>query len=79
MDEDLKKNILKTGTTILGIVCKDGIVMAADRQGTLGNMVHQKDAEKVWKINDYLVISGCGVMADIYRVPAIFLIPGLIP
>ena len=28
MDEDFKKNILKTGTTILGIGCKDGVVMA---------------------------------------------------
>ncbi len=70
MDEDLKKSILKTGTTILGIVCKDGVVMAADRQVTLGqSIVHAKNAEKVWKANDYLVISGCGVMSDIYRVP----------
>ena len=37
MDDDLKKSILKTGTTILGIVCKDGIVMASDRQITAGS------------------------------------------
>jgi proteasome beta subunit len=66
MDEDLKKNILKTGTTIVGIVCKDGIVMAGDRKSTLGGqIVYQKDAEKVVKINDYLVISGTGSSSDI--------------
>ena len=32
MDQELKDSIVKTGTTILGIVCKDGVVMASDRQ-----------------------------------------------
>lgn len=70
MDSELKNSILKTGTTILGIVCKDGVVMAADKQVTLGHsIVHSKNAEKVWQVNDYLVISGAGVMSDIYKVP----------
>jgi proteasome beta subunit len=70
MDEELKKSILKTGTTILGIVCKDGVVMAADRQSTGGHsIVLDKNAEKVLQINNYLVISGCGVASDIHRVP----------
>jgi len=71
MDEDVKKNIKKTGTSILGIVCKDGIVMAADRRATVGNIVMNKAEEKVSQINDYLVISGCGIAADIKRVPKI--------
>jgi len=73
MEDDIKKNILKTGTSILGIVCKDGIVMAADRQVTAGNIVMNKKERKVSKINDYLVISGCGIAADIQRVPKILI------
>jgi proteasome beta subunit len=69
MDEDFKKNILKTGTTILGIVCKDGVVMAADRQSTAGTIVMSKNAEKVFPVNDYLVISGTGMVSDLRRVP----------
>lgn len=69
MEEDLKKSILKTGTTILGIVCKDGIVMAADRQVTAGNIVMGKNEKKVFQVNDYLVMSGTGIAADIQRVP----------
>ena len=70
MDNELKDSILKTGTTILGIVCKDGVVMAADRQSTLGSsIVGYKDTQKVNQINDYLVVSGCGVASDAHRVP----------
>ena len=71
MDQELKKSILKTGTTILGIVCKDGIVMAADRQVTAGNIVMNKKEQKVFPVNDYLVAAGCGIAADIQRVPKI--------
>ena len=68
IETDLKNSILKTGTTILGIVCKDGIVMAADRQTTAGNVVMHKNKEKIIKINDYLVFSGCGLAAASDRI-----------
>ena len=69
MDENLKKNILKTGTTILGIVCKDGVVMASDRQITAGNLVIGKDYAKTIQINNYLLISFTGMVSDAQRVP----------
>ncbi|MDD5193749.1 MAG: proteasome subunit beta [Candidatus Nanoarchaeia archaeon] len=65
MDTELKNNILKTGTTILGIVCKDGVVMASDRRATAGNLIAMKNAKKAVQINDYLVIAGTGNMSDI--------------
>jgi proteasome beta subunit len=67
MDSELKNSILKTGTTILGIVCKDGIVMAADRQVTAGNIVMNKNTYKVVQINDYIVSSWTGGAADAQR------------
>ncbi|MFA4960886.1 MAG: proteasome subunit beta [Candidatus Pacearchaeota archaeon] len=70
MDEDLKKNVLKTGTSIVGIVCKDGIVMAADKQVSAGqSLVMSKNEQKVFPVNKYLVVAGCGVAGDIQRVP----------
>lgn len=69
MDSELKNSILKTGTTILGIVCKDGVVMAADRQVTAGTVVMSKRERKVFQVNDYLVMAGCGIAGDIQRVP----------
>jgi proteasome beta subunit len=65
MDNELKNSILKTGTTILGIVCKNGVVMASDRRATAGNLVLSKNTKKAVKINDYLVMSGTGNASDI--------------
>ena len=68
MDNELKNSILKTGTTILGIVCKDGVVMASDRQVTLGtSIVGNKDLRKTNPLNDYSVISWAGTMSDAQR------------
>ncbi len=68
MDAELKNSILKTGTTILGIVCKDGIVMASDRQISAGNLVVSKNYAKTVKINDYLLVSFTGMVSDAQRV-----------
>jgi len=65
MDEELQGKILKSGTSIIGIVCKDGIILAGDRKATAGNYVLEKNARKVEFINDYLLIAGTGVSADI--------------
>jgi len=65
MEQELKNSILKSGTTIVGVVCKDGVVMGADRQTTAGNLVMSKNTQKTVKINDYLVVSGTGNASDI--------------
>jgi proteasome beta subunit len=65
MDEEIKNSVMKSGTSILGIVCKEGIVMAADRRATAGNLIMSKDTQKVVKINDYLITSGTGTASDI--------------
>lgn len=67
LDADFKNSILKSGTTILGIVCRDGVVMAADRQSTAGNIVANKDSQKIKLVNEYLAFAGTGLVADIQR------------
>jgi len=65
MDEELKKSVLKTGTSIVGIVCKDGIVMAGDRQVTGGGyIVMNKKYPKIVQINDYLIAGVSGLLSD---------------
>ena len=68
MEQELKDSILKTVTTILWIVCKDGVVMASDRQSTAGNIVMNKNSGKTKQVNDYILISGTGMVSDIQRV-----------
>jgi proteasome beta subunit len=67
MDDELKNSILKSGTTIIGIVCKDGVVMASDRQSTAGTIVMNKNSEKTKKIGDNFLYSGTGMVSDIQR------------
>lgn len=66
MNEDINKNIIKSGTSIVGLVCKDGIILAGDRRTTAGGqLIMSKQSEKVVKINDYIVVAGAGVASDI--------------
>lgn len=52
---------IKTGTTILGIVCKDGVVMAGDNRASLGStLVGGKNLQKVFLVNDYLLVAIAG-------------------
>jgi proteasome beta subunit len=63
--EELSKNVMKSGTSIVGIVCKDGVVVAGDRRSTAGGIVMSKNSKKVVKVNDYVTVAGTGVASDI--------------
>ena len=58
------ENQLKTGTTTIGIVCKDGVVLAADKRATAGNMIVDKRAEKVHVISDNFAVTIAGTVSD---------------
>ncbi|MBN2422854.1 proteasome subunit beta [Candidatus Woesearchaeota archaeon] len=58
-------NIKKTGTTTVGIVAKDCIILAADKRATAGNFIADKKVEKIVKINDYMAITTAGSVSDI--------------
>lgn len=66
MNNELDKNVRKSGTSIVGIVCKDGVILAGDRRVTAGGqLVMSKSCPKVVKINDYIALAGTGVASDI--------------
>ncbi len=72
MNTDIDKNVMKSGTSIVGIVCKDGVVIGADRRSTAGNIVMSKNSKKAIPINDYLVVAGAGVASDIDLAQRVF-------
>lgn len=55
---------LKTGTTTVGIVCSDGIILASDRRATMGYFIASKDVQKVFQIDDHLAMTVAGSVAD---------------
>jgi len=69
--ENLDKYILKTGTLTVGIVCKDGIILAADNRVTYGNeggvAYISRTHEKVHKINDRIIATTAGTASDSRR------------
>lgn len=60
----MNQDVMKTGTTTVGIVCKDGVILGADRRASAGYMVADKKAQKVIKINDEMAITIAGLVSD---------------
>jgi proteasome beta subunit len=56
---------LKTGTTTVGIVCKDAVILAADRKATAGNLIAHKKMKKLVKVSDMMALTTAGVVSDI--------------
>jgi proteasome beta subunit len=52
---------LPHGTTIVAALCEGGVVMAGDRRATAGNMISQRDIEKVFRSDEYSCIGIAGV------------------
>ena len=62
----MKENeVLNTGTTTIGLMCKNCIVLAADKRATAGNFIAHKNVDKVMPINDRMAITTAGVVSDI--------------
>jgi len=57
-----------TGTTTVGAVCKDGVILGTDTRATMGNYVASKNAKKVYKITDNLAMTIAGGVAVAQRI-----------
>ncbi len=55
---------LKTGTTTIGILCKDGVLFAADRRATAGNYIVDRRARKVLPVTDTSCLTIAGTVSD---------------
>ena len=51
---------LPHGTTIVALTCADGVVMAGDRRATMGNLIAQRDIEKVFVADSHAAIGIAG-------------------
>ena len=59
---DIEK--VKTGTTTIGLVCKEGVVMATEMRATMGTLIAHKTTQKLFKIDDNLGLTVAGVVGD---------------
>ncbi len=59
-DED---RLLK-GTTTIGVVAKDGVVLGTERRATSGTMISSRTAQKLFKIDQNLGVTIAGLVGD---------------
>ncbi|MBE0524134.1 MAG: archaeal proteasome endopeptidase complex subunit beta [Methanosarcinales archaeon] len=55
------------GTTTIGIVCEEGVVLATESRATMGNFIASKDAKKVYQIDDLMGMTTAGSVGDAQR------------
>jgi len=64
LDKKELERIIKSSTTTVGIIVKDGIVVGTESQATAGYIVATKTAQKLFQINDYTCATISGGVAD---------------
>jgi proteasome beta subunit len=52
------------GTTTVGVVCRDGVILASDTRVTMGFFVAHHKGKKVYKIDDHMAMTISGVVSD---------------
>lgn len=60
---EFPNEILK-GTTTIGIVFNDGVILATEKRATMGNLVASKTAKKVYKIAPRIGMTTAGGVGD---------------
>jgi len=59
------ENVTKTGTTTLGMVCKNGVVIATETRATMGTLIAHKATKKLYKIDEHLALATAGLVGDL--------------
>lgn len=54
----------KKGTTTVGVVCKDGIILAADKRATVGGLIADKKSQKILLVNNKMALTMAGTVSD---------------
>ncbi|HUO41752.1 MAG TPA: archaeal proteasome endopeptidase complex subunit beta [Methylomirabilota bacterium] len=52
------------GATTVGVICKDGVILASERRVNYGYFVMSKSGKKVFKIADKIGAACAGIVAD---------------
>lgn len=62
--QNSESNTLKTGTTTVGLICKDAVILGTDKRASMAYFVSSKTAEKLHKIQEHLYMTIAGGVAD---------------
>jgi len=60
----IKERMELKGTTTVGLVFKDGVVIAADKRASAGTFIASRRAQKIYAITNKIVFTTSGLVAD---------------
>lgn len=63
-NNDMVDRLTLKGTTTVGVVCEDGVILGSDSRVTMGFYVAHKQGKKVYQIDDHLAMTIAGSVAD---------------
>ncbi len=55
---------METGTTTVGLVFKDGVILSSDMKASMGHLNYDEEVKKVFKITDYMGVTIAGSVGD---------------
>ena len=64
MSQDQAENLYIPGATTVGVVCKDGVVLASEKRVSYGSFVMSKAGKKVFKISEKIGVACAGLVSD---------------
>lgn len=59
---DTPPNVVKTGTSTIGITFDGGVVVGADHRATMGHFIANKSVQKLFKIGNNLALTTAGLV-----------------
>jgi len=63
-NNDMIDQLTLKGTTTVGVVCEDGVILGSDSRVTMGFYVAHKQGKKVYQIDEHLAMTIAGSVAD---------------
>ena len=59
-----QNQVLQTGTTTVGIIVKDAVIMATERRVTMDHFIMHKDGKKLHQIDTHVAMTIAGLVGD---------------
>jgi proteasome beta subunit len=63
-EDNYESKTLKTGTTTVGLICKDAVILGTDKRASMAYFVASKTAKKLHRIQDHIWMTIAGGVAD---------------
>ncbi len=57
------KKTVRQGSTAIGMVCKDGVLLVTDKR-IVDKLIVAESLEKIWQVDDHIAITAAGILSD---------------